>query len=112
MSLSAILMIIAAAVAAAALGNGLYEAVFGLRAKARARRLLARQAATNGVLRELAARNSERPLDETELRQAARVIEQSLDGLSDGDRRRVEQGLHQPSRSGEQRFIEELIGSG
>jgi hypothetical protein len=109
MSLFGFLPELATAVAAGAALNGAIDAVLGLRAKARAHVLLSKKATTDPVLGRLAVRSTGRPLDETELREAAIAIEQSLDELSKGDRRRVEQGLHQPSRSGEQRYIEELI---
>ncbi|HTW71569.1 MAG TPA: hypothetical protein VME47_16900 [Acetobacteraceae bacterium] len=111
MSLSAFLSVAATVVAAGAVGNGVYEAVRGLVAKTRAHAALSSRAATDPVLRQLVLRSAGGPLSESELRQAALVIEQSLTGLSQGDRKRIEQGLHQPSKSGEQRYIEELIQS-
>jgi hypothetical protein len=112
MSFLSLLPELATTIGVAAAAKGVIDSVLGLRAKRRAHDLLSKQAASDPALRQLASQAAGRPLDETELREAARVIESSLGSLSDSDRRRIEEGLHQPNRSGEQRYIEELIKSG
>ena len=93
-----------------AAGKGVLDSVLGLRAKRRAHVLISQQAAADPILRQLAATG--RALNDSELREATRAIESSISTLSEADRRRIEEGLHQPNKVGEQRYIEDLIKPG
>ena len=103
--LDSLLAIPAVAAAGAAVIAGVKDAILTLRAKRRARALLAEKAAADPSVKALVWRS----LDEADLHRAAGAISDSLAELSKEDRRRIERGLHQPSRSGERRFMIELV---
>ncbi len=91
---------------------GVAQAVLGLRAKAAARRVLAHARVSNGQLQELAERLNAGNLANTDVDEAVRTIRESLTGkLSAGAFRRIGQGLSQPGRVAERRFIEDLLST-
>ena len=105
MALNSVLDSLLAIPAVAAAGAAVKDAILTLRAKRRARALLAEKAAADPSVKALVWRS----LDEADLHRAAGAISDSLAELSKEDRRRIERGLHQPSRSGERRFMIELV---
>jgi hypothetical protein len=87
---------------------GLKEAFLDLRAKARARKVLSRKAVSDPALQQLIKQTT--PPSEVALETASKAISSALAGeLSDSDRKRIEEGLHQASKSGERRYISMLF---
>jgi hypothetical protein len=90
----------------------LFESILDLRAKARVRKVLSRKAASDLAL-QLFVKQMTTP-NEVDIEIASKAISDALaklseDELSDSDRRRVEEGLHQASKSGEWRYINMLF---
>jgi hypothetical protein len=110
MALESLLFTVPAVLAGAAVVNGILEARHGLRAKQRARHALQHtsDARVLRYIKEFQNRN----LTDAELADAADVITNSLTELSEGDRKYINRGIRQPSRSGERRFIQDITGSG
>lgn len=94
--------------------KGVVDAWKGLRAKSRVRAKLAGKIGSDAELQRLASIARERDLNTTEVRAAADVIMARLKelDLSERDRELIAQGLTQRSKSGEQRYVTELIGEG
>jgi len=84
--------------------KGALDALLGLRAKHRARTELAKQLEADPALKQRVMKL----LDESNLAGAPNAISESLAALSKEDLRRIEQGLRQSSKSGEQRYITDL----
>ena len=108
----AILEVIPAAtlvVAVAAVTRTVWETVGGLLAKRAAQRVIARRTESDEQLRNLVKQFSERPAD-TDVEAAAKTITESLKAeLSKTELRRIGQGLNQSNKSGERRYIEDLM---
>jgi hypothetical protein len=88
----------------------LYRGILTLRAEARFRAKFhlherARRE-TQAMQQELTAQS----LSPAQIEVARRIIEMVAQALSPEDRKRLDVGLHQPSKTGEQRFISHLVG--
>lgn len=91
--------------------NLIWEIIIGLRAKRTAKVLLSSEQATDPVLHDLAAKSRVMGLTSAEVEAVSLKIEEILKGrLPRRQFRMIEQGLHQPNRWGERRFIASLIG--
>ena len=100
--------LLAAVVAAS---REVWEAVAAVLAKRAAQTAIARRAEFDEQLRNLVIHlGGKERLGDADLETAAAIIRQSLKTeLSSREFRRVDQGLSQSSRSGERRYIEDLI---
>ncbi len=99
-------------VAAATVTRTIWEAARGLLAKRKARKVIALQAASNEQLRNVVQQFGERRPADAEIEAAAKTIGESLKGqLSEPQLRRISQGLNQSNKSGERRYIEDLISA-
>jgi hypothetical protein len=106
--------VLAVPVACQAIVSIASEIIRGLRAKKAARVILARAAASDGPLHELAQKIGDRRLNDAEVEAAARTIEDVLKNqgnLSEATLRHIGHGLNQPNRTGERRYIEDLMSA-
>ncbi len=84
------------------------DIVFALRAKRRMKKTLAGDMTSNPELMRL-VQHARTGFNEAELNEATGIIFQSLQRLTDDDRRHIERGLHQGNKSGEKRFVLDLM---
>lgn len=88
--------------------TGIADIILTMRAKRRMKQALAGGMASNPELMRL-AQHARDGLNQSELNEATGIIFQSLSQLTNDDRRHIERGLHQGSRSGEKRFVSDLM---
>lgn len=89
--------------------RGMWEIVEGLRAKRAAKALLERK--NDRKLAYIAKVAAKRTLRDEEVRVAIERIQELIDEMPESKQAYVERGLHQKSRSGERRYVGELISN-
>src|SRR5712691_6935856 len=100
-----ILPIVALVMSIVAAAMTLWNAILALRAKERARDILHAETSVHELI-EIASR---RPLNQEETERARRIIESAAQHLVEKDRILIDKGLNQSSKSGERRYIHDLM---
>jgi hypothetical protein len=99
-------------VAAAAATRGIWQVVYGLLAKRAAQKVIVRRTGSDKQLRNLVEHFGEGRPAHADIEAAAKTIRESLKGeLTETELRRVDKGLNQSNKSGERRYIEDLISA-
>jgi len=108
-ALTAALSILAALVTGGLAFRTYWQAANALRAKERLRRKVHEVTLKSEEFRHLARLAAQGKLNDQQTEKARQLLEQLGQNLSERDRDLIWQGLHQSSKSGENRYIEDLI---